>query len=487
MSFNSPEFVLFFLLVAGTTFFVPQRWRWGFLLAASCYFYGVWNWLVLAQLVAVIGLSYWFGLRIEAETDAVRKRRWTTAAIVLLAGNLFVFKYTAFANESLRALFGGVGLSYPVPVLRLLLPIGISFYTFQLIGYIVDTYKGGKAERHLGVFALFVLFFPKLVAGPIERSKGLLPQLHTEQFFDRARIVAGLRLMLWGAFQKIVVADRLAPAVDAAYANPQEQQGVVMVFATFLFAFQVYCDFAGYSDMALGAAQILGYKLTKNFNRPYFAISIQDFWKRWHISLSSWLTDYVYTPLTRTKVKIKWYTWMQISLFITFVVSGFWHGAAWTFVIWGALHGAYLVAAMLSQKTWTKIHKRTGLLKRQKLHARLKIAATFSLVCFAYIFFRASSVSDAFYIATHLHTGWAHPFRALNQAVGAMREDIVLGLFGASVVLLAEWLDGQPKFAASLETRPRWVRWSVYYAGVVAIVLLGALIGTTPQFIYVQF
>ncbi|HEX6244222.1 MAG TPA: MBOAT family O-acyltransferase, partial [Polyangiales bacterium] len=416
MSFNSLEFLLFFLIVVGTFFFVPQRARWAFLLGASCYFYGVWNWLVLIQLVAVIGLTYWFGVRIEDTADAVKKRKLATTSIVLLVLNLFAFKYTAFANESFRSLFSWVGAPYPIPVVRLILPIGISFYTFQLIGYIVDVYKVGKAERHLGVFALFTLFFPKLVAGPIERSKGLLPQLHAEQSFDRARVVAGLRLMLWGAFQKIVVADRLAPFVNAVYAKPRDQEGVVLVFATWVFAFQIYCDFAGYSDIAVGAAQTLGFKLTRNFNRPYFAISVQDFWKRWHISLSSWLTDYVYTPLSRTKVKMKWHTWMQVALFITFVVSGFWHGAAWTFVLWGALHGSYLVAAMQSQKTWTKIHKKTGILKRQKLHNTLKICATFSLVCFAYIFFRAESVADAFYIVGHLHSGWLHPFAPLKQA-----------------------------------------------------------------------
>jgi D-alanyl-lipoteichoic acid acyltransferase DltB (MBOAT superfamily) len=474
-------------VVLATFFFVPHRARWVWLLAASFYFYGSYNPLVLAQLLLSIGVTYWLSLRIEAETEPTRKKRWLKTSIGLLVANLFAFKYTAFVNESVRSAFELAGLTYPVPEFHILLPLGISFYTFQLIGYVVDVSRGTKAERHLGIFALFVMFFPKLVSGPIERGKGLLPQLHTEQFFDSARVASGLRLMLWGLFKKVVVADQLAMTIQAAYDKPHEHSGVVMIFATWLFAFQVYCDFSGYTDIALGAAETLGYKLSPNFNRPYFATSVGDFWKRWHMSLSNWLTDYVYNPLTKTKVSMKWFYWMLCSLFITFVISGFWHGAAWTFVLWGALHGTYLVLAIMTQKQWRKVHERLGLLKRQRLHLRLKIASTFCLVSLAYVFFRSNTTADAFYILTHFHTGWTEPFSGLKELVRDNRTGLILGLCGAAVVMAVDWFEAKTTVAQVLAARPRWVRLAVYYAGAVAILLFGALSGPRPQFIYVRF
>lgn len=488
MVFNSAEFLVFFAVVLGVLFLLPHKGRWIFLLAASCYFYAIGSVLLLGHLALTIIATYKLGLWIDAAPKGPAKLRWLRVALVLLVGNLLAFKYTAFANENFRSFFGWFGADYPVPVFHPALPLGISFYTFQLISYVVDVYRGAQAERHLGVFALYVSFFPKLVAGPIERAKSLLPQLHAEHSFDYQRIVSGLQLMLWGAFQKVVVADRLALFVDRAYADPHSYSGLSMSIATWLFAFQVYCDFSGYTDIALGAALTLGYKLSPNFNRPYFATSVQDFWKRWHISLTSWLTDYIYTPLTRTKkIKIKWYNLMLLSLLITFVISGVWHGANWTFIVWGALHGVYLVVGMSTQKWRTKVHKRTGLLKAPRLHRSVKIATTFGLVCFGYFFFRAASIGDSLYIITHLHTGWTQPGAAVKALVEYAWSDLALGMFGIAVVIAADVLKGKVSIPSVLATRPRWFRWSVVYAGVVSVLLLGALYGGNAEFIYVQF
>ncbi len=490
MILSSFQFVGFLAIVLGTFFLVPHKVRWAFLLLASAYFYaqGAASPLLLFHLGATVVAAYWLGLRIEATSEAKRKRRWLEIAVVLLGCNLLGFKYTVFANESLRSMAGFLELGYPVPVVHVVLPLGISFYTFQLISYVVDVYKGViKAERHLGVFAVYVSFFPKLLAGPIERGKSLLPQLHAETRFDYDRVTSGLQLMIWGAFQKVVVADTLAPFVTDAYADPRAHAGPAMVFATWLFAFQVYCDFAGYTNMAIGAARTLGYELSPNFNRPYLATSVQDFWKRWHISLTSWLTDYIYTPLTRTKkIKIKWYYLMLLSLLVTFVFSGLWHGANWTFVLWGTLHGVYLVFAVMTQKWRTSVHKKTGLLKRKRLHRMVKIATTFTLVCFAYILFEARSVGDAAYIIGHLHTGWAAPIDGIVHLIARRWAPLVFGLLGVAIVLFVDQKSEEQRKQFTLADRPRWVRWTANYVGAVAVVVLGAGAGDA-NFIYVQF
>lgn len=488
MVFNSVEFLAFFAVILGGYFFIPQRARWVFLLAASCYFYAVGSVVLLGHLALTTIVTYWFATWIEAATEPRPKRSRLQLALFLLVLNLFVFKYTAFFNENVRALFGWFGAYYPVPAFHPVLPLGISFYTFQLISYVVDVYRGAPAERHLGKFSLYVAFFPKLVAGPIERAKNLLPQLHAEHSFDYQRVASGLQLMLWGLFQKVVVADRLAVFVDRAYSNPQNYDGVSMVLATWLFAFQVYCDFSGYTDIAIGAAQTLGIKLSPNFNRPYFATSVQEFWKCWHMSLTSWLTDYIYTPLTRTKkIKIKWYYLMLGSLLVTFVISGVWHGANWTFIAWGALHGIYLVVGASTQKWRTKLHKKTGLLGQPRLHRALKVASTFGLVCFGYVFFRAASIGDSLYIIRHLPTGWGQPAAGVKALVEYAWADLALGVMGIAVVIAVDAMKGKKSLAGSLEAGPRWVRWGVLYAGVVSILLVGALYGGKADFIYVRF
>jgi alginate O-acetyltransferase complex protein AlgI len=484
VAFNSFQFLVFFPVVFAVYFLLPHRARWGWLLLASLYFYGAWPPWALVQILAAAAATFYIALKIDQAQAKPEKKKIQKIGVVLLVLNLVVFKYTGFFNESLRSV---IGASYPIPVVQLLLPLGISFYTFSLISYLIDVANGMKAERHAGIFALYVTFFPKLVAGPIERAKTLLPQLHKQQAFDYAQVVAGLQLIAWGAFKKIVVADRLAPFVDRVYGNPQAHEGVAMTLATWAFAFQVYCDFSGYSDIAIGAAQTMGFKLLDNFNRPYFAISIQDFWKRWHISLSNWLTDYVYTPLTRQRlIKMKLYYLMIGGLFVTFVISGFWHGAAWTFVIWGALHGAYLITSMMTRNLRARSIKLFQLDKVPRVHHLLRIAFTFSLVCFAYIFFKARNVSEAFYIVTHLPTGWAHVGSGVRVFMFGYMAEFVLAVYGIIVVMLVD-LQGKGDVRELLAARPGWVRWSLYYACTVSVILLGAFYDLNQQFIYFRF
>jgi D-alanyl-lipoteichoic acid acyltransferase DltB (MBOAT superfamily) len=488
VNFISVQFATFLAAVAFVYFCLPYRVRWVWLLAASLGFYATYEPVYLVQILAASAATYFFAIKLEAETDKRRKVRLLAVSIGLLVVNLLVFKYTWFFNETARALVNVFGVEYPVPVIRILLPIGISFYTLQLISYLVDVFRGEKAERHFGFFALYVALFPKLIAGPIERARNLLPQLKADHALDYARVASGLQLIAWGVFKKAVVADRIAPIVASVYDAPKDFEGVSLAFATWLYAFQIYFDFSGYTDIALGVALVLGFKLTQNFNRPYFATSIQDFWKRWHISLTSWLTDYVFNPLIRSKfIRIKWYNLMLLSMLATFLVSGFWHGAQWTFVAWGALHGSYIVIALMMQKPFNAFVARIGLTARPRLYRGLKIAFTFTLVCFAYILFRANSMADALYIISHLHTGWGDVVGGLKATVNLLREEFMLAIAGIAIVMGVEVLKGFVDVPGTFASRPAVVRWGVYYAAALSIVLFGAFYSIHPQFIYFRF
>jgi D-alanyl-lipoteichoic acid acyltransferase DltB (MBOAT superfamily) len=487
VAFNSLQFLAFFAVALTGYALMPPRARWIWLLGASLFFYGFAGPVFLVQILGATALAYFAAFAIERQEVRQGKQLVLGAAIVVLVANLVAFKYAAFWNDMIRTAFGWAGAG-DAPLLQLIMPLGISFYTFQLIAYLVDVFRGAKAERHFGLFSLFVLLFPKVVSGPIERAKNLLPQLHALPAFSYAMAMAGFQLMLWGAFKKIVVADRIAPFASRVFDNPHAFDGVSMTFATFLYAFQIYFDFSGYTDMALGAAMILGIKLMQNFDRPYFAVSIQDFWKRWHISLTSWLTDYLYTPLTRAKwIKLKLYTLMLAGLFITFVVSGLWHGSYWTFMAWGALHGGYIVASLLLQKPWNQFAKNSGLTKRPKSYRALKIGVTFVLVCFAYILFRAETMQDALYIMSHLATGWGNVLGGLGAVKGDDNPELLLALVGIAVVMAPEFYKGHAKLGQDIAAGPAWRRWGLHYAAAASLFLLGAYYGVDQQFIYFQF
>ncbi len=393
MLFNSLEFLIFFPIVCLLYFPLPQVLKKPWLLVCSYYFYMCWD-ARFALLILVSTLSTWAcGFLIEkADTPRVRKLA-LAVNLALNLGILFLFKYFDFFSGSIADFFALLGLEYKAPLLGLTLPVGISFYTFQALGYSIDVYRGDiPHEKSLLNYMLFVSFFPQLVAGPIERSTNFLPQLHQRTYFDERRTEEGVIRMLVGFFKKVVIADGAAVFVDLVYASPQSFDGAALIIATLLFAVQIYCDFAGYSDIAVGAAQVLGYRLMQNFDRPYFATSIRDFWRRWHISLSFWLRDYLYIPLGGSR---KGQLRKALNLVITFLASGLWHGASWNFVIWGGLNGIYQAVDSLTLPLREKLTRIFRLDKLKLITGAIGMAVTFCLVCFSWIFFRAQTLEQA--------------------------------------------------------------------------------------------
>ena len=486
MLFNSMQFLFFFTIVVAIYFALPYRFRWILLLCASYYFYMSWKPTYVILIIMTTLITYSAGIRMGKITAKSKRKIILTLSLFFNLGLLFVFKYYNFFNDSLRVIFQHCNLLYGSPALNVLLPIGISFYTFKNLSYAIDVYRGGQSpEKHLGHYAVYVAFFPQLLAGPIERSTRFLPQLFEKFDFGYSRVTNGLKLMLWGLFQKMVVADNLAPLVDSVYKDPTHHQGVDLILGTLFFAFQIYCDFAGYSDMAIGAARVLGFTTMDNFNRPYFSKSIPEFWRRWHISLSTWFRDYLYIPMGGNRVTIpRWY----FNLFIVLLICGLWHGANWTFVVWGGLHGIYLVFSAFTQKMREKIRKAIGLDRVPRLHNDLKIVVTFFLVCFAWMFFRANSISDAIHIISHLFTGWEGlSIQALKVTpfFGPLRFHLAVGVVSVGVLLLIHLLQGDDHFDQWLSRKRVGLRWAVYYSMVLAILLFGQF--GSKEFIYFQF
>src|SRR3989344_2706600 len=362
MSFNSISFLIFLPIIACLYFLVLHRYRTLLLLIASGYFYMVFVPKYIFILLFLIIADYFLAQAIEKRTGRERKFLLFASILTNLSALTF-FKYFNFFSENVAALAGFLNWNYSPAILSFILPLGLSFHIFTSLSYVIEVYRGKyKPEKNFLIYALYVSFFPKLVAGPIERPYNLLPQLHEKYDFDYGRITAGLQRILWGFFKKIVIADNLALYVNQIYNQPHEYSGIVLAVATALFAFQLYYDFSGYTDIAIGSAQIFGFKLMENFNLPYFSVSIAEFWRRWHISLSSWLSDYVYYPLVLSskrigRIKIYW------ALFVTFILIGLWHGANWTFVAFGAIQGLYMIFGQMTKNFRQWLTKITGLLK----------------------------------------------------------------------------------------------------------------------------
>ncbi len=426
----------------------------------------------------VITIDYIAGIAI-ANAQGQRRKLFLLLSLAGNIGVLALFKYFNFLNANLAGLAGAIGWNYPIPMLDLILPIGLSFHTFQSMSYTIEVYRGRyPAEKHPGIFALYVMFYPQLVAGPIERPYNLLPQLHRAQHFDYQRVTDGLKLMVWGFFKKLVIADRIADFVNPIYNHPTEHHGFALILATALFAYQIYCDFSGYSDIAIGSAQVMGFKLMQNFNRPYYAKSIGEFWRRWHISLSSWFRDYLYIPLGGNRVP----AWRHyFNVMTVFLISGLWHGANWTFVIWGGLHGAYLLIETWTESARTRLVHAIGLNKFPNALKLVQVTITFALVSFAWIFFRANSLNDAIYIATHLITldvlNLANVFTFLNMTKVALAAIVVLEI--------VQLVQRRGSLRAMIAAQPTWVRWAIYYLLVMSILLLGKF--AEQKFIYFQF
>lgn len=479
MLFNSFEFLIFFPVIVIFYFAIPYKWRWLLLLCGSYYFYMSWKAEYVILILVSTAIDFFAAKRMSLTPLKSKRKKFLLLSIFTNLGLLFSFKYFNFFSDSARAILNEFNIFYDVPAFDLLLPVGISFYTFQTLSYTIDVYNSKKQpETHFGKFALYVSFFPQLVAGPIERSNSLLPQLHLKYDFDYDRVVDGLRLMLWGFFKKVVIADRLAYYVNIVYNNPNEHYGFQIILATVFFAFQIFCDFSGYSDIAIGAAKVFGINLTNNFDKPYFSKSISEFWKRWHISLSTWFRDYVYIPLGGNRViKWRWY----YNLFITFLVSGLWHGANWTFVVWGALHGFYFVFAIFSKPYRRNIIKSIALDKYPSVLKVIQVLSTFILICFGWIIFRANSLSEAVVLIKNIFT-----LHSESMHINFLRtSDLILDLVFIALLQISYFLQKDRKFSTFLASKPTLIRWSVYVFITLSILYFGGQGG--QEFIYFRF
>lgn len=489
MSFNSVIFLLCLPLVISVYWLLPKRFRWIMLLIASYLFYMSWNvWLIFLIMFTTV-VSYCAALLIAKSKSKKAKRACLAVTLICCLGVLFFFKYFTFAVNLVIDVINLGKLNLPEFTFGLILPVGISFYTFQTLSYVIDVYRGKiDAERHFGYYALFVSFFPQLVAGPIERPENLLPQLKADVKFRKKDLCEGLKTALIGYFKKIVIADGVASIVNAVYNNAGAANGLTVIIATVLFAVQIYCDFSGYSEIAIGVARMMGIKLCDNFDRPYSATSIREFWRRWHISLTSWFTDYVYIPLGGNRCKLWRWT---LNVMIVFLLSGLWHGAALTFIVWGGIHGVYQIVGKLKNLLIEKLVAK-GKIKQPKENAFtvfIKRAVTFVLVCFAWIFFRGNSLGDCGVLIAKIFTDWSGCKAALT-AIGLNTRALLSILLMLVFLLLAPYVSSSESYSAETSGKTRVERSILYVYMVVAIAvawLALTLGGGASSFIYFQF
>lgn len=429
-------------------------------------------------------IDYFFGLKI-AGSDGRVKKMWFLSAILLNLSFLCFFKYFNFFNQSISELVRFFGVTYEPFKFYLLVPLGLSFHTFQSVSYLVEIYRRSyQPEKNLGILALYILFYPQLVSGPIERPQELIPQLKQPKEYNESNVIVGFRRILWGFLKKVVLADGLGIMVNSVYNHPHEFSGLPLLLATFLFAYQIYFDFSGYTDIALGSAKVLGFDLVENFKLPYSAKSISEFWRRWNISLSSWMRDYIYIPLGGSRTsRLR----NSINILVTFFVSGLWHGANTTFIIWGLLHGVYLVVEKFAKQAGAKLF--TKLSRCVAVYERLQKIIVFVLVSFAWIFFRANNVSDALYIVSHLFT---NIFKQTQQVfLLGFKSVFSYSPIGFLIILILVFIVQRSEallikfgYVHILDKMPKVYRWSIYYAIVILIIFLGQ---SSQQFIYFQF
>lgn len=494
MLFNSIQFLCFFPIIALLYFVIPPRFKYILLLLASYYFYMCWNPAYALLMAVSTAITYLSGLGLERasrmDTPIIKKKIIVFFSMFLNLSILFAFKYFDFAAGSAVKLLGLVNIAVTPPRFDVVLPVGISFYTFQALSYTMDVYrKEIPAEKNPLKYALFVSFFPQLVAGPIERSKNLIHQISEEHHFNYDRVKSGLCLMLFGYFQKLVLADRLAVVVNQIYDNYQIYQGFEIALATVFFAFQIYCDFASYSNIAIGAARVMGFTLMENFNTPYFSTSVSEFWRRWHISLSTWFRDYLYIPLGGSrKGKLRTY----INLMVVFLVSGLWHGASWHFVVWGGLNGAFQVIGDMTKPVRDWVVERLRIDRKCFSHKLFSGALTFLLIDFTWLFFR----SDGFITGLRmLHrmfltfNPWIF-FDGTLYTLGLTQKDfsILIVSFGILLFFSVCRYKGL-RLGAALARQGLWFRWSVYFLGIFFVLILGVYGPNTDAnvFIYFQF
>jgi len=490
MLFNSVGFLFFFPIVTIVYYLLAHKYRWIWLLAASCYFYMAFVPIYIIILGGTIVIDYFAGIWIAKTNDYKKRKLFVVLSLISNIGVLAFFKYFNFLNENLTSLLHGVGYKNPVPFLSILLPIGLSFHTFQAMSYTIEVYRGNQtSEKHFGIYALYVMFYPQLVAGPIERPQNMLHQFHEKREYNYENIRKGICQMVWGLFKKMVIADRLGLFVNQVYDNPHSYQGLPLIIATVFFAFQIYCDFSGYSDIALGAARTMGYKLMLNFNYPFTSTSVSEFWRKWHISLSTWFSDYLFNPLvigTRKWAK----TGVCFALMTTLLISGLWHGAGWNFVVFGGLHGLAMTYEFLTKRIRKKVSKALP----HWLYDNLSVVLTFSFACFAWVFFRANNLTDALYIGSHLFSNIGTQFYSLlNRSLAVdklvyLNQGKVVFFFSVFLIILLgviQTVIRKNNILDWMAAKNVVIRYSIYYSVALSILIFGVLSGA--KFIYFQF
>ena len=480
MLFNSIDYAFFLPIVFILYwFFTKKRIKAQniLLLIASYYFYACWDWRFLFLLIFSTSLDYFTGIKIGQAKTHKRKKFWLLLSIIINLGFLGFFKYYNFFIDSAIESLSLLGVNLNLWTLSIILPVGISFYTFHGLSYVIDIYKDRiKVERNFIDYALFVSFFPLLVAGPIERATHLLPQLKRKRVFNYVQAVSGMRQILWGLFKKVVIADTCAGYVDLFFSNTGDYGGFSLVIGAVLFAIQIYGDFSGYSDIAIGTARLFGINLLQNFNFPYFARDIAEFWRKWHISLSTWFRDYLYIPLGGSRGG----TWMKIrNIFIIFLVSGFWHGANWTFIVWGALNAIYFLPLLLTKNNRNHLDTVAEGRLFPNFREIFGIITTFSLTTLGWIFFRAESVSHAF--------DYIHRIFTFSGGLAEFQGFIKWGItYFIALFICLEWLGREQTFALEkqIDKWPKFLRYVFYYILILALFWYG---GKEQQFIYFQF
>lgn len=489
MLFNSIQFFIFFPVVAALFFLLPHKYRWFLLLCSSAVFYMAFIPKYILILLTLAVIDYWAARLIE-HSEGARRTVYLWVSIFSTCIMLFVFKYFNFFVFNVNELCRVLNWNYGLQTMSLILPIGLSFHTFQSLSYVIEVYRGKQAvERHFGLYFLYMIFFPQLAAGPIERPGNLLHQFKEEHVFDLPRAVDGLKLMLWGLFKKVVIADGLAGAITVVYGNPASFDGFALAMATTFFAFQIYCDFSGYSDIAIGAAQVMGFRLMTNFNRPYASQSVLEYWKRWHISLSSWFRDYLYIPLGGNRVsRFRW----QLNIMITFVISGVWHGANWTYVAWGALNALYLIAYNLTTTLRQKFSDWCGLSGRPALLHFCRVSSTFFLIWIGGIFFRALSISDTLLILKNIFS--PAKWRGISGLAEVKASLLGMGMEWSQFLLcacfivfmeLVQYNQRDRDLRHMFAEKPLWFQWAFFYSLVFFITIFWQA-QQTP-FVYFQF
>lgn len=497
MLFNSVNFLLFFPVVTLIYFLIPHRVRYLWLLVCSYYFYMCWNAQYALLLFASTFITWLSGLAIDHigkqegdDPTRLRSRGIVAICLILNLSLLFFFKYANFAIENVNSLLSHTGITMRVPRLDLLLPVGISFYIFQALSYTIDVYRGDTpVEKNLLRYMVFVSFFPQLVAGPIERSSRLLGQFYEKHTFDYDRVLRGLMLMLWGYFQKVVVADRLAVLVDQVFNYCGYYAGFEILVGAVFFAFQIYCDFAGYSTIAIGAAQVLGFQLMENFRQPYLGVSVADFWRRWHISLTSWFRDYLYIPLGGNR-RGKWMKYRNIL--VVFLASGLWHGANWTYVIWGGLNGLFQIIGTETAGLRGRLKGLLGIRPDSASGRLLSIVTTFLLIDLTWVFFRAATLSDAITVFRQLFSAcnpWVL-FDGTLYTLGLSKIDFWVGILAILVIFAVDLLhERQVRIRDWILGQNLIFRWIVYLTALFVVLIFG-FYGPNfdaAQFIYFQF